>query len=51
MKYEFLVAYDYGVSRIIAALVPDNIVEIFRKDVYDLPLALVSPLRSDNDYV
>src|SRR5574341_255880 len=46
-----LLAVDHeGVAGVVAALVAHDDVRVLGEDVYDLPLSLVSPLRSDNNH-
>ena len=46
MENELLLAYDHGVPCIVPALIPGHELGLFRKDIYELPLALVPPLRA-----
>ena len=48
MQLERPVLIDDGVSRVVAALVPDDHVRLLREEVGDLPFAFVAPLGSDD---
>ena len=46
MQREFLVLDDYGVTSVISALVPDNVVDLFAQKIGCFSLALIPPLGS-----
>src|SRR5204862_266615 len=45
----FLLAYKNGMAGVMPALIPRDDVELLGKEIDDLPLALVSPLGSQDD--
>ena len=51
MQDKLLVADDDGMSGVIAALIPHDVIGVAREYVYYLTLALISPLGSYNDCV
>src|SRR5579863_76537 len=48
MKAKFTGTDDNGMACIIAALRSDNMLRLFRKKIYDLPLPFISPLHAQN---
>ncbi len=48
---EFLLADQYCVAGVVAALIARDDVETIAKKIDDLPLAFVSPLRAENNNV
>ncbi len=51
VEYNLLVSHHQGMACIIAALEPDDKVGLFRKEVYDLALAFISPLGAYYHYI
>ena len=51
LEDELLFADEDGVAGIVAALIARDDVEPFGEEIDDLPLALVSPLGAQDDYV
>ena len=51
LQDEFLLADEYGVAGVVPALIARHDVEVLREQVDDLPFALVSPLRAQDDDV
>jgi hypothetical protein len=51
VKNKSLASYDDGMAGIITPLEAHNNICIFGKEIDDLPLAFVSPLCTDNNYI
>jgi hypothetical protein len=47
MQYKFFIVYNDRMACITATLVSDNNIERLRKYINDLPLALVTPLQTN----
>ena len=48
MEHDLVVTYYQGMASVISTLKSYDEVGFFRKEIYDLSLALISPLRADN---
>ena len=46
---EFLIAYDDGVSGVVATLEPNHVVGVLGEEVNDTAFAFVTPLGAEND--
>ena len=51
MQYSLLAADNQGMTCVVAPLEPHDTLGVIRQPVYDLALAFVAPLGSDDYYI